>query len=123
MAHGGDIIEELTSDHREAEEVFRQITVLPSGHRDRKRLRLRDRDRRRKQSVSDRPNACPAGAAERRRVHPLHRLVYSYDVRLQQRNAVTVTCVRVRRAGRQHRRVIRVRVGAGSKRRVHDVGF
>src|SRR5437868_7450112 len=38
MAHGGDIIEELTSDHREAEEVFRQITVLPSGHRDRKRL-------------------------------------------------------------------------------------
>ncbi|KIZ16085.1 hemerythrin domain-containing protein [Streptomyces natalensis] len=38
MAHGGDIIEELTSDHREAEEVFRQITMLPSGHQDRKRL-------------------------------------------------------------------------------------
>ncbi|MFJ9850379.1 hemerythrin domain-containing protein [Streptomyces sp. NPDC101150] len=38
MGHGGDVIEELTTDHREVEEIFEQIAVLPSGHKDRKRL-------------------------------------------------------------------------------------
>ena len=38
MAHGGDIIAELTADHREVEGLFQQIESLPSGHRDRRKL-------------------------------------------------------------------------------------
>ncbi|MFE0186764.1 hemerythrin domain-containing protein [Streptomyces sp. NPDC058989] len=38
MAHGGNIIEELTTDHREVEDLFGRIEALPSGHQDRKRL-------------------------------------------------------------------------------------
>lgn len=38
MAHGGNVIDELTTDHREVEDLFRQIAALPSGHQDRKRL-------------------------------------------------------------------------------------
>ncbi|MCQ4041423.1 hemerythrin domain-containing protein [Streptantibioticus rubrisoli] len=33
-----DIIAELTSDHREVEQIFGRMTALPSGHPDRKRL-------------------------------------------------------------------------------------
>ncbi|MFG2287731.1 hemerythrin domain-containing protein [Streptomyces sp. NPDC048595] len=38
MTHGGNIIEELTTDHREVEDLFGRIEALPSGHPDRKRL-------------------------------------------------------------------------------------
>ncbi|KPC64636.1 hemerythrin domain-containing protein [Streptomyces chattanoogensis] len=38
MAHDGDMIAELTSDHREVEGLFEQIATLPSGLQDRKRL-------------------------------------------------------------------------------------
>ncbi|UZJ32437.1 hemerythrin domain-containing protein [Streptomyces endophytica] len=38
MGHGGNIIEELTSDHREVEDLFRRIEAVPSGHKDRKNL-------------------------------------------------------------------------------------
>ncbi len=38
MAHGGDIVMELTSDHREVEEFFGRLDALPSGHPDRKSL-------------------------------------------------------------------------------------
>ena len=38
MAHGGDIIAELTTDHREVEELFQRIESLPSGHEDRRKL-------------------------------------------------------------------------------------
>ncbi|MEW2615601.1 hemerythrin domain-containing protein [Streptomyces sp. NPDC047880] len=36
MGHGGNVIEELVTDHREVEELFGKIEALPSGHRDRK---------------------------------------------------------------------------------------
>lgn len=38
MAHGGNIIDELTTDHREVEDFFRRIEAMPSGHKDRKNL-------------------------------------------------------------------------------------
>ncbi|CAL9579856.1 hemerythrin domain-containing protein [Streptomyces sp. enrichment culture] len=38
MGHGGDVITELTTDHREVEELFTRITELPSGDPERKRL-------------------------------------------------------------------------------------
>ena len=38
MAHGGDIVTELTSDHREVEAIFGRLDALPSGHPDRKAL-------------------------------------------------------------------------------------
>ncbi|WP_030411199.1 hemerythrin domain-containing protein [Streptomyces sp. NRRL S-1448] len=38
MAHGGNIIDELTTDHREVEDLFRRIEAMPSGHEDRKKL-------------------------------------------------------------------------------------
>ncbi|GAA2252901.1 hemerythrin [Streptomyces ruber] len=38
MGHGGDVIHELTTDHREVEEMFQQIEALPSGHSRRKEL-------------------------------------------------------------------------------------
>ncbi|MGP3973606.1 hemerythrin domain-containing protein [Streptomyces sp. 8N114] len=36
MAHGGTVIEELTADHREVEELFAKIEALPPGHEARK---------------------------------------------------------------------------------------
>ncbi len=38
MGHGGDIIQELTTDHREVEEMFREIEGLPVGEHRRKEL-------------------------------------------------------------------------------------
>jgi hemerythrin superfamily protein len=38
MGHGGDVIEELTTDHREVEEMFEQINALPPGDKQRKDL-------------------------------------------------------------------------------------
>lgn len=37
MGHGGDVIAELTADHREAEELFGKIAALPSGDEQRKK--------------------------------------------------------------------------------------
>ncbi|MEU1574005.1 hemerythrin domain-containing protein [Streptomyces collinus] len=36
MGHGGNVIDELVTDHREVEEMFGRIEALPSGHQDRK---------------------------------------------------------------------------------------
>lgn len=36
MGHGGNVIEELMTDHREVEELFDKIDALPTGHQDRK---------------------------------------------------------------------------------------
>ncbi|WP_086561657.1 hemerythrin domain-containing protein [Streptomyces africanus] len=36
MGHGGNVIDELVTDHREVEEMFGKIEGLPSGHKDRK---------------------------------------------------------------------------------------
>ncbi|MGW7435291.1 hemerythrin domain-containing protein [Streptomyces sp. NPDC054849] len=36
MGHGGDVIAELTTDHREVEEIFGKIEALPSGDARRK---------------------------------------------------------------------------------------
>ncbi|MDX3069635.1 hemerythrin domain-containing protein, partial [Streptomyces sp. ND04-05B] len=36
MAHGGDVVEELRTDHREVEELFGRIEELPSGDSRRK---------------------------------------------------------------------------------------
>lgn len=38
MGHGGDAIQELTTDHREVEEIFARIETLPSGNERRKKL-------------------------------------------------------------------------------------
>ncbi|PBC80238.1 Hemerythrin HHE cation binding domain-containing protein [Streptomyces sp. 2224.1] len=38
MGHGGDVIAELTTDHREVEELFEQFSDAPPGGEDRKRL-------------------------------------------------------------------------------------
>ncbi|WP_336053326.1 hemerythrin domain-containing protein [Streptomyces sp. CA2R101] len=38
MGHGGDVIAELTTDHREVEELFEQFQDSPPGGEDRKRL-------------------------------------------------------------------------------------
>ncbi len=38
MGHGGDVINELTTDHREVEEIFAQIEALPAGDKRRKNL-------------------------------------------------------------------------------------
>ncbi|MFI2433267.1 hemerythrin domain-containing protein [Streptomyces sp. NPDC018693] len=36
MAHGGNVIDELVTDHREVEEIFGRIEALPSGDKNRK---------------------------------------------------------------------------------------
>ena len=36
MGHGGNVIDELMTDHREVEELFARIEALPSGDKDRK---------------------------------------------------------------------------------------
>ncbi|WP_330350694.1 hemerythrin domain-containing protein [Streptomyces sp. NBC_00582] len=36
MGHGGNVIDELMTDHREVEELFGKIERLPAGHKDRK---------------------------------------------------------------------------------------
>ncbi|MFF8103231.1 hemerythrin domain-containing protein [Streptomyces sp. NPDC016640] len=36
MGHGGNVIDELATDHREVEELFGKIEALPPGHKDRK---------------------------------------------------------------------------------------
>ncbi|MEU0970010.1 hemerythrin domain-containing protein [Streptomyces sp. NPDC005917] len=36
MGHGGNIIDELVTDHREVEELFGRIAALPPGDKDRK---------------------------------------------------------------------------------------
>ncbi|MEV0638310.1 hemerythrin domain-containing protein [Streptomyces sp. NPDC050619] len=36
MAHGGNVIDELVTDHREVEDIFGRIEALPSGDKDRK---------------------------------------------------------------------------------------
>ncbi|POX38061.1 hemerythrin [Streptomyces sp. Ru73] len=38
MGHGGDVIQELTTDHREVEEMFARIEALPAGDPQRKEL-------------------------------------------------------------------------------------
>ncbi|MFI2645431.1 hemerythrin domain-containing protein [Streptomyces sp. NPDC018610] len=38
MGHGGDVINELTTDHREVDEIFAQIEALPVGDKRRKDL-------------------------------------------------------------------------------------
>ncbi|MEZ3183028.1 hemerythrin domain-containing protein [Streptomyces pimonensis] len=37
MGHGGDVIAELTTDHREVEELFGKIEALPPGHEQRRK--------------------------------------------------------------------------------------
>ncbi|WP_327596088.1 hemerythrin domain-containing protein [Streptomyces chartreusis] len=37
MGHGGDVIAELTADHREVEELFGKIAALPSGNEQRRK--------------------------------------------------------------------------------------
>ncbi|MDQ1050750.1 hemerythrin domain-containing protein [Streptomyces sp. V4I2] len=36
MGHGGNVIDELVTDHREVEDIFGRIEALPSGDKDRK---------------------------------------------------------------------------------------
>ncbi|MDQ0994373.1 hemerythrin domain-containing protein [Streptomyces sp. V3I7] len=36
MGHGGNVIDELETDHREVEELFGKIEASPPGHKDRK---------------------------------------------------------------------------------------
>lgn len=36
MGHGGNVIDELVTDHREVEDIFGKIDALPLGHKDRK---------------------------------------------------------------------------------------
>jgi hemerythrin superfamily protein len=36
MGHGGNVIDELTTDHREVEEFFGRLRALPVGHKDRR---------------------------------------------------------------------------------------
>lgn len=36
MGHGGDVIDELVTDHREVEDMFGRIEALPSGDKNRK---------------------------------------------------------------------------------------
>ncbi|MGI5143209.1 MULTISPECIES: hemerythrin domain-containing protein [unclassified Streptomyces] len=36
MGHGGNVIDELTTDHREVEEYFGRLRALPVGHKDRR---------------------------------------------------------------------------------------
>ncbi|MEU4035415.1 hemerythrin domain-containing protein [Streptomyces collinus] len=38
MGHGGNVIHELTTDHREVEEIFGRFEALPPGSKDRKLL-------------------------------------------------------------------------------------
>ncbi|MFS4095491.1 hemerythrin domain-containing protein [Streptomyces sp. AF1A] len=38
MGHGGNVIQELTTDHREVEEIFGRIEALPPGSEERKNL-------------------------------------------------------------------------------------
>lgn len=38
MGHGGNVMEELTADHREVDDYFAQIERLPSGHQERREL-------------------------------------------------------------------------------------
>ncbi|BCL27976.1 hemerythrin domain-containing protein [Streptomyces aurantiacus] len=38
MGHGGNVISELTTDHREVDELFAQIEALPADDQDRRRL-------------------------------------------------------------------------------------
>ncbi|GAB1333913.1 hemerythrin domain-containing protein [Streptomyces sp. E-15] len=38
MGHGGNVIQELTTDHREVEEIFGRIEALPPGSAERKDL-------------------------------------------------------------------------------------
>ncbi|MEU6594997.1 hemerythrin domain-containing protein [Streptomyces sp. NPDC046881] len=38
MGHGGNVIQELTTDHREVEEIFGRIEALPPGSAERKTL-------------------------------------------------------------------------------------
>ncbi|MFH9613561.1 hemerythrin domain-containing protein [Streptomyces pratensis] len=38
MGHGGNVIEELTTDHREVEELFSKIEVQPVGDQQRRKL-------------------------------------------------------------------------------------
>ena len=38
QGHGGDVVQELSTDHREVEELFAQIEALPSGDPQRKDL-------------------------------------------------------------------------------------
>ncbi|TJZ58671.1 hypothetical protein FCH28_00325 [Streptomyces piniterrae] len=38
MSHGGDVIAELTADHREVDELFSQFEAAPPGGERRKRL-------------------------------------------------------------------------------------
>lgn len=38
VGHGGDVIDELSTDHREVDELFEQIEAAPAGDAERKRL-------------------------------------------------------------------------------------
>ncbi|MEV6318607.1 hemerythrin domain-containing protein [Streptomyces sp. NPDC051776] len=38
MGHGGDVVQELTTDHREVDELFQQIEKTAPGNSERKRL-------------------------------------------------------------------------------------
>ncbi|WP_042369430.1 hemerythrin domain-containing protein [Streptacidiphilus neutrinimicus] len=38
MGHGGNVIVELTTDHREVESMFEQIQALPAGHPERRAI-------------------------------------------------------------------------------------
>ncbi|MEU1709875.1 hemerythrin domain-containing protein [Streptomyces sp. NPDC005706] len=38
MGHGGNVIQELTTDHREVEEIFGRIEAMPPGSKERKTL-------------------------------------------------------------------------------------
>ncbi|MFJ3718436.1 hemerythrin domain-containing protein [Streptomyces sp. NPDC090057] len=38
MGHGGNVIQELTTDHREVEEIFGRIEAMPPGSGERKKL-------------------------------------------------------------------------------------
>ncbi|KUJ68271.1 hemerythrin [Streptomyces albus subsp. albus] len=38
MGHGGNVIQELTADHREVEELFARIEAMPAGSQERRQL-------------------------------------------------------------------------------------
>lgn len=38
MAHGGNVIQELTTDHREVDDLFAQIEALPGADQQRREL-------------------------------------------------------------------------------------
>jgi hypothetical protein len=60
MGHGGNVTDELTTDHREAGELFGKIEALPSGHQDRKLYADQVTRELVRHSVAEEAYLCPA---------------------------------------------------------------